>query len=1340
MGKALRPLLPQYMTHEQAKEKFKEEPAGWKLAGETVTAPETYVGGGFLKRAGLKMAEKPGIFPAIARGLGKGEEKFITAADLPFRAAGKAATTIVPRSQRGMQQRTIQVAVNAANDVLGPMVGRAYRPESRAVVGDILKRHLFEPETLAPGEARFGDLMRGLFREDELDTLAGKNARDMISAIETRAGSAKGMVKLKAWVQRPVLQDLFEGILNKAGPGWLGDVWKKTAGQITSPMARTSLEFPGYLAGNRFETGGLWGLEDVAPNWLGQDAFNRVAEGLPGVRRYLVEGSTKYTGMRPGQQTGEARGLLGRILSKVSMVNLDATLDAGMRRNGYVQLLKRNYTAGAEEAAKTSANIRALLDMEGLPGTVAPEYTHMLLMRAARRGPEAVHMAARDISPVQANRALFQDAINKYTDLPASVRATLRDWERGGFKESADTVLTRLKPQWEQALGEEVQRSPDVMVSALKEAENGFKAGSRGSDLEARLQELEMFRDEMQAIPRRQNNEIMQVVREMTPEGKAAYLRVTDELQRMQIQEMADAFDGAVKAARAVTLKERPELTTSLDISERIGQLFRETWEEDKVFRREFFAQARPKEPAELDAWWEEYFNGREGIWSKANVRADELAVASRKARIADIQASATARRALPKPENVTGNLFESVAGQEARGPAHINFLDSLRKPYAKRMAEAAPAAGETAAGETARDVVTEAQQRALPAITARRTEEWGLLSDDLRRIAQENPSLAEDMAQAQRVVNEMAEISANLSPAERQTLKTIEEKAGSEANRIMDWVHVNYADENMVDAAMRAGGGPLPYWVYESRRWPRIARYAAQKPGLAKAVINYYNSTDEGYFRVPGTPLEVSALRFTGATTVRSVLRPDFDSHYDGLLGKIDKLSSKATKFGFYPMTVDLATAIVSGEWGDIAPPELSAALAAGQALGIPGVKQLPSAFHERLVRQQLAASGVDPDKATDEERAAAEKTVAKATVPMELVGAMRIRPEEIDEMKRGRLEAAIAAGVPKETAQDAFAEGRNPISAVDDQEKYILTATQRDQAVQDAAKRAGVQPDVIRALSDISLPLRPGGERQRAELAKEYSQASDLIKQGYGKQVGAVADTFQPGVNGQQVRDQLSALKDQRWGARQALNDPQGRYAEIVANFDNPEKLTRANRQDLLFNLYMEAVGQPDLKDALGNYNYAARDAIDEKVKATYGDETWDAIQTRLHKDEHPLERELRLDQEKISDYWGLEEDLWARMTANEPSLQGVSLRQYTTQIQLEATQMGIDPSEDPRWQFLDEVTATLSEVREIYRRRHPDINAILIKWGYASTAKTKEAQALFKQQYGYAPRLAQ
>ena len=1397
------------MTPKEAKETYKSLPAAQKTFLSIGVDPINLLGFGIAEKAGLAAAGKPGILAALTRGLGKGEAKYLEAANAPFQAAGKAASTIVPRSARGMQQRTVQVAVDTANRVLGEQVGRAYRPESKALVSDLLTRHLTTPESLAPDEKRFGDLMRGLFSEGELDTVAGRNLPDLLSSIETRAGSAKGQKALKTWVQRPLLQDFAEGILNRSGFARAGEMWKNTVGKVLGWDARATLEFPGYTLGNRAETSGLWAMEGISPGLMGEEDFTRVYTGIEGVPRYLTRGGTKFTTLRPTGQTGEMKGILHRL----SVVEADGAMDAAVRRNGFDQMYRRTYTRELTAGAAQSPGVRSLLDMEALPETVAPMGTNTLLTRAAQRGPEAVMTVARDISPVHANRALFSDAISRYSNLPPAVQGALRDWQRGGFRESPEKLLARIRPEWEGWVTKETQSEPSAVIEGLKEITRNFQAAPRGMELEARLEELQMMQDWMKSVPRQQNALAMQTARELPQAEKEAFFRTTDDKLRSDIGKMADTFQEAVNAARPVTLKERPELTSTLDLSEQIGKTIREGWDEDRLFRERYFAEGIPKGKEEAAAFWEGYYNEREGIWNQINAKADELEQASRQLRLKQVQAGATARGRLTGAEAVTGNVFESTAAQETRGQDWIKYLDSLRKPYAERMAEAAPAAekalkpgasralsdmqvggmtpwirptnvrneaGEfveawnigvgdftfpleklgpfttkaeaknawaaflddlmtrgSAASTTVRDVVSQAQERALPIVHTRRQQEWEALTQDLQRVAVEQPGLAEDVKQAHRVVNEVAEISRQLTAADRKILADAEKKAAGEAKRIMDWVHVNYADENLVDATMRGAG--LPYWVYESRRFPRIGRYVAGRPGFAKGLYEYYNNTDEGYFRVPGTPLEMSLLRGTGATTIRSVLQPTFDSQQDGLIGKLDELSNKATKFGFYPMGLELAIGVTSGHLGDIAPAGVQLPLYAGQALGIPGVQPLPSAFQERLIRQQLVASGIDPDKATDEERTAAGQAVAKASIPSELLGMMRLRPQELDQMKRGRLEAAIAAGVPKATAQDAFAEGRNPITAVDDKEKYILTATQRDQAVQKAAELAGVEPDIIRALSDISLPLRAPGERQRSEMSKEYHQQSELISQGYGEQVDALAGSFQPGVNGQQVRDQLSALKDQRWGARQALNDPQGRYAEIVANFDNPEKLTRANREDLLFNLYMEAVGQPDLKDALGNYDYAARDAIDEGFKATYGDETWDAIQTRLHKDEHPLERELRLDQEKISDYWGLEEDLWARMTANEPSLRGVSLRQYTTQVQLEAVQNGIDPTEDPRWGFLDEVTSTLSEVRDIYRRRHPDINAILIKWGYASSAKSREAQALFQQQYGWAPKLA-
>jgi hypothetical protein len=84
-------------------------------------------------------------------------------------------------------------------------------------------------------------------------------------------------------------------------------------------------------------------------------------------------------------------------------------------------------------------------------------------------------------------------------------------------------------------------------------------------------------------------------------------------------------------------------------------------------------------------------------------------------------------------------------------------------------------------------------------------------------------------------------------------------------------------------------------------------------------------------------------------------------------------------------------------------------------------------------------------------------------------------------------------------------------------------------------------------------------------------------------------------------------------------------------------------------------------------------------------------------------------------------------------------MTFRQYQEAITQEALAQGIAPEMHPSWKLVDAVEQVLSELRELYRRRHPDVNTILIKWGYASRAASKEAQSQFQQQYGYQPRMA-
>jgi len=576
-----------------------------------------------------------------------------------------------------------------------------------------------------------------------------------------------------------------------------------------------------------------------------------------------------------------------------------------------------------------------------------------------------------------------------------------------------------------------------------------------------------------------------------------------------------------------------------------------------------------------------------------------------------------------------------------------------------------------------------------------------------------------------------------------------------------MSRAFVNYDDRNVIDYTMQHF---FPYWVYESRRWPYLAGQVMTKPATAKVVLPMVGNPEAGQFRVPGTEYEVGLGRGMVFGNVRRWPIPGtaamnymfFPPREGGALGAVQKGEDALASLGFFfGPQVSFPMGIMQGELGEALPAPASTALDMATAAGLPGAAAVQQRFFgdpwlERDMNQILLNKGLIPSeirtKADQRDQDAisqlseARREASLRRAISQQASVVRFRPENLEKIRAARGQAATELGVSEGTVNDRLRMRQNPLTAVDDRGHYVLTNEQRAKAYERAAEIAGVDVEEVTALSEISEPLRDDQTQEMTRQRHLYQIENEKVKDWYKEQMGKVAQQFKPGVSGSQVRDAITRIRDQRRGMRERLNDPEGQFSLYVAGFNQPEAMTAENRNSILYNYYMQAISDPGLTDDLGRYDQEAKDSIDAAFKQRYGDATWTAIQDRLHKDEHPLERELRLDQEKISDYWELEEQLWERMTANEPALRGVSLRQYTNQVQLEAVQMGIDPSEDPRWQFLDEVTATLSEVREIYRRRHPDINAILIKWGYASTAKTKAAQALFEKQYGYAPRLAQ
>lgn len=595
--------------------------------------------------------------------------------------------------------------------------------------------------------------------------------------------------------------------------------------------------------------------------------------------------------------------------------------------------------------------------------------------------------------------------------------------------------------------------------------------------------------------------------------------------------------------------------------------------------------------------------------------------------------------------------------------------------------------------------------------------------------------------------------------PADTQTaVRDAYQRAVDGAVQDLKREFVNYDDRNVVDYVLQH---IFPFWTYESRRWPYIARQLATKPLVARTVGPMIGNPEAGQVEIPGTGMQVGLFRGMVFGGVRrfpvgpGAERLFFPAREEGALGTIQHGEDALGSLGFYfGPQITFPLALARGEFGEALPAPASTVLDVATAAGVPGAAALQQRyfqdpFLERDINQVLLSRGQVPSEVRtladqgDEEAqgqlASARREASLRQAVSTQTSVTRFRPEKIEGMRQARYEAAVAAGVPEDQAKHDLERRRNPITATDDEGRYVLPYEKRIAAYEQAAQIAGVQVEEIHAISELSEPLRTGKQQELTRQRHVYQMEGDRIDAAYGEQMDKIETAFIPGVNGKEIRDLISQLDDETWGRRQQLSDPHGPYGQYVATFSDPEKMQRENRLSVIYNYYREAINDPSLTDDLGRYDYQQRDDIDEKFKQRYGADVFEAIQERLHKNEHPLKRELRLDREKLDDYWNLEDQLWERATATMPQLQGMGFRKYQEAVQEQALAQGIDPQMHPGWKLVDAVQQVLSEVRELYRRRHPDVNTILIKWGYAGTAASTEAQSLFQQQYGYQPRMA-
>ena len=503
------------------------------------------------------------------------------------------------------------------------------------------------------------------------------------------------------------------------------------------------------------------------------------------------------------------------------------------------------------------------------------------------------------------------------------------------------------------------------------------------------------------------------------------------------------------------------------------------------------------------------------------------------------------------------------------------------------------------------------------------------LFSEDTRLISKR--VVDADRATLQRI----ADASAAMTPAERKQIADAFSYGMKKATDQAHMISIDASNLTIVDGFFRAIG--MPYFSYEARRFPRMLNLVMQRPGIARNLYKFFtDASDEGYVKVPGTPMDVSLFRMLGLGPLRSMQQPYWPPEHDGFMGMLERTTADMTKFGFFPISLQMATSAATGQIQQILPPPLESASAALELIpksvpivgGIRLAEILPSFFNtdsrQAYMKAQLIDMGIDPATATEDDMDKARKSVNLALLSASQIGVTRFKPELIRKITDVRGDVAAKYGVPADTIKAAQQSGRNPIYARDAADMPFLNKAQADTATDEAAAILGVPPEAVRAVSDIWLTIRPEKQQKAGAF---YDDLAVFDKQGEENQLSAPAKSVLEGKSlpyeWRQKRTEYYTYRD--LVRRKLLGELGLTEADLKYAPDSPKR-----KEDVLAEQYYSM--DPDA-DGDGIITKEEWTAYDVKTKAFFADCTPAEVdyiknsKTMPWKDQNNINLETRL-----------------------------------------------------------------------------------------------------------------
>ncbi len=512
--------------------------------------------------------------------------------------------------------------------------------------------------------------------------------------------------------------------------------------------------------------------------------------------------------------------------------------------------------------------------------------------------------------------------------------------------------------------------------------------------------------------------------------------------------------------------------------------------------------------------------------------------------------------------------------------------------------------------------------------------------------IADNPPYSPAATGRVEKYIDDMAD-NLERDPNLRSRLKVARQTAGERTNASYDEFFINYDNRNTLDFVMQRF---MPFWMYESRRFPRLIKLAAKRPILAKHYTMLMGDWDYGYTPTP-FGFEFNPAKGAITNQLRRTVSRDFPELHGGYRGAVEEGLDWLGRGGFYfAPPISGAVDLLQGEPGSITPPPISLLLHAMSASGanLPG-PLADLAFDARYLQFQvdstLADMGHNPTEIRrrvndgEDEAAgifyAARHKASEKIIATSQSSVLRYRPESKREFISGSQQAV----------EDIIG------MTVADQEELRKLGIH----VYEVTTVSGFQRKLLReaipnydAWIGASIALRPLEEQKAIRLIDEFWAEHSRRVEIFEAAIKELSDDWESGdLSGPEARRELSELNRSRALMLDTLRatekfksvpltlDDRQEYAK---KFNKPPQLAHPV-DELLEGYYAINAESPAFKDDIeGETDWNKFfDAREQHLNSAVP-QVQSIARDALMRADTPLERMLKVSAPWLKEYYGI------------------------------------------------------------------------------------------------------